>query len=330
MTAWQGHLYAANSGTGVKGLVDRQILIGTRGSPLALWQAGHVRTFLLAAHSLDEGTVALDVITTSGDRISDKPLRDFGGKGLFTKEIDEALLARKVDVAVHSMKDLPTELPAGISIGAVLPRGDVRDAFISHKGASLADLPAGAVVGSSSLRRQAQVKRFRPDLSVVDFRGNVETRLAKLEQGKADAILLALAGLTRLGLANHVTSVLSTDEMLPAVAQGAIGITCRTCDTLTQDLLRALNDDETATAVACERAFLGQLDGSCRTPIAGLAEIAAGSLRFRGLVLTPQGTEWHEVEKIGLPADAAIIGAESGRELLALAGPNFLPSLTAC
>ena len=308
---------------------DRKLLIGTRGSPLALWQANHVRALLIAAHGLGEDAVALEPITTSGDRIRDKPLRDFGGKGLFTKEIDEALLDKRVDIAVHSMKDLPTELPPGTTIAAVLPRGDVRDAFISAKGESLAALPPGAVVGSSSLRRQAQVKRLRPDLQAIDFRGNVETRLNKLDQGIVDATLLALAGLERLGLTRHVTSVLPTDEMLPAVAQGAIGVSCRSDDVKTRDLLQALNDDRTATAVSCERAFLGELDGSCRTPIAGLAEIADGVLRFRGLVLNPEGTEWHEIEKSGAPEDAVGIGASSGRELLALAGPNFLATLTA-
>jgi hydroxymethylbilane synthase len=308
---------------------NRSLLIGTRGSPLALWQVGHVRALLIDAHGLEKDGIAPSVITTSGDRIRDKPLRDFGGKGLFTKEIDEALLGGNVDLAVHSMKDLPTELPPGISIAAVLPRGDVRDAFISARGESLAALPRGAVVGSSSLRRQAQVKRLRPDLQAVHFRGNVETRLAKLNQGMVDATLLALAGLMRLGLEGHVTSVLSTDEMLPAVAQGVICVSCRSRDEKTRDLLQALNDASTATAVACERAFLAQLDGSCRTPIAGLAEIADGALRFRGLVLNPEGTEWHEVEQRGAPSDAATIGAESGRELLALAGPNFLASFTA-
>jgi hydroxymethylbilane synthase len=310
-------------------LAKGQLLIGTRGSPLALWQANHVRALLIAAHGLGEDAVALEPITTSGDRIRDKPLRDFGGKGLFTKEIDEALFAKTVDIAVHSMKDLPTELPPGITIAAVLPRGDVRDAFISAKGESLAALPPGAVVGSSSLRRQAQVKRLRPDLQAIDFRGNVETRLKKLDQGMVDATLLALAGLERLGLTRHITSVLPTDEMLPAVAQGAIGVSCRSDDAKTRDLLQALNDDRTATAVACERAFLGELDGSCRTPIAGLAEIADGLLRFRGLVLNPGGTEWHEIEKSDAPEDAVSIGASSGRELLALAGPNFLATLTA-
>jgi hydroxymethylbilane synthase len=309
-------------------LVRCPLLIGTRGSPLALSQANHVRALLIAAHDLGDDAIALEPITTSGDRIRDKPLRDFGGKGLFTKEIDEALLNGAVDLAVHSMKDLPTDVPPGLVIAAVLKRGDVRDAFISAKGESLAALPPGAVVGSSSLRRQAQVKRLRPDLQVLDFRGNVETRIAKLERGIVDATLLALAGLNRLGLADHVTSVLSTEEMLPAVGQGAIGIACRSGDAKTRALLQALNDLATATAVACERAFLAQLDGSCRTPIAGLAEIADGALRFRGLVLNPEGTEWHEIERLGRPEDAASIGAGAGRELLALAGPNFLSSLT--
>jgi hydroxymethylbilane synthase len=310
-------------------LAKGQLLIGTRGSPLALWQAEHVRALLTDAHGLGQDAVALSVITTSGDRIRDKPLRDFGGKGLFTKEIDEALLSGAVDLAVHSMKDLPTDLPPGIIIAAVLPRGDVRDAFISARAESLAALPPGAVVGSSSLRRQAQVKRLRPDLETIDLRGNVETRLKKLEQGMVDATLLAVAGLERLGLTGHISSVLPTDEMLPAVAQGAIGVVCRSDDAETRALLQALNDESTSTAVACERAFLGELDGSCRTPIAGLAEIADGLLRFRGLVLTPDGSEWHEVEKRGAPQDAVSIGGSSGRELLALAGPNFLASLTA-
>ena len=304
----------------------RPLLIGTRGSPLALWQAEHVRALLAAAHALQDGAVELSIITTSGDRIRDKPLRDLGGKGLFTKEIDEALLAGRVDLAVHSIKDLPTALPPGIVIAAVLPRGDVRDAFISAKGVPLAALPPGSVVGSSSLRRQAQVKRLRPDLEVVDFRGNVETRLVKLARGSVDATLLALAGLTRLGLAGQVTSVLSTEEVLPAVAQGAIGVACRGDDVETRELLQALNHQTTATAIACERAFLGELDGSCRTPIAGLAEIADGTLRFRGLVLNPEGTRWHAIELTGTADQAAGIGTEAGRELLARAGPNFLAS----
>jgi hydroxymethylbilane synthase len=271
--------------------------------------------------------VGLSVITTSGDRIKDAPLRDFGGKGLFTKEIDEALLRGDVDLAVHSMKDLPTFLPENIVIAAVLPRADVRDAFISPKAPSLAELPPGSVVGTSSLRRGAQLKRLRPDLRVIDFRGNVETRLRKLAEGQADATLLALAGLERLGLAAHATSVLSTEEMLPAAAQGAIGVTCRGDDAKTRALLAALNDKASATAVACERAFLARLDGSCKTPIAGLAEIDDGMLRFRGLILAPDGSEWHEIGLDGTAENAASLGTDAGEELLARAGPEFLASL---
>jgi len=303
------------------------ILIGTRGSPLALWQARHVLARLAAVQGLAEGAVALEVITTSGDRVRDRPLRDFGGKGLFTKEIDEALLGGAIDLAVHSMKDLPTQLPDGIVVAAVLPRADVRDAFISAKARSLADLPPGAVVGTSSLRRAAQVRRTRPDLRVIDFRGNVETRLNKLGDGQADATLLALAGLERLGLADHATSVLSTEEMLPAVAQGAIGIACRDDDAKTKALLEPLNDAASATAIACERAFLATLDGSCKTPIAGLAEFENGLMRFRGLILTPDGTEWFETETTDAAERAVKIGIESGETLLARAGPSFIASL---
>jgi hydroxymethylbilane synthase len=308
-------------------LPSRPLLIGTRGSPLALWQARHVWARLIEARGLGEGDLGLSVIATSGDRLKDKPLRDFGGKGLFTKEIDEALLRGDVDLAVHSMKDLETDLPAGICIAAILPRGDVRDAFISSKAPSLAQLPPGSVVGTSSLRRGAQMKRLRPDLRIIDFRGNVETRLKKLAEGQADATLLALAGLERLGLAAHATSILSTDEMLPAVAQGAIGVTCRSDDATTLALLAALNDAASATAVACERAYLARLDGSCKTPIAGLAEIEAGMLRFRGMILTPDGSEWYEVGLEGAADNAGRIGTDAGEELLARAGPEFLARL---
>lgn len=308
-------------------MAGRQRLIGTRGSPLALWQARHVWARLLEASGLGEADLGLSVITTSGDRIKDKPLREFGGKGLFTKEIDEALLREDVDLAVHSMKDLPAELPAGICVAAVLPRADVRDAFISGKAPTLSELPSGAVVGTSSLRRAAQVRRLRPDLRVIDFRGNVETRLKKLGDGLADATLLALAGLERLGLASHATAILSTDEMLPAVAQGAIGVTCREDDTETRALLAPLNDAASAAAVACERSFLARLEGSCKTPIAGLAELGGDTLRFRGLVLTPDGTGWHEVELSGMADHAQEIGRDAGAELLARAGPRFMASL---
>ena len=305
----------------------RPLLIGTRGSPLALWQARHVRALLMAAHGLSEGDIELSTITTSGDRIADKPLRDFGGKGLFTKEIDEALLSGAVDLAVHSMKDLPTVLPEGLIVAAVLPRADVRDAFISTKAPSLAKLAPGSVVGTSSLRRAAQVRRLRPDLEIIDLRGNVDTRLRKLNEGAADATLLALAGLERLGLASHVTAILPTSEMLPAVAQGAIGVAARSDDDKTRARLAKLNDARSATAVACERAFLARLDGSCKTPIAGLAEIEEGVLRFRGLILTPDGAESHGIEVTGEAAHARNIGTDAGEELLARAGPEFLVKL---
>lgn len=308
-------------------MAPRRFLIGTRGSPLALWQANHVRARLIAAHGLAEGDVGLSVITTSGDRIK-APLRDFGGKGLFTKEIDEALLAGAVDLAVHSMKDLPTFLPEVIAIAAVLPRNEVRDAFVSEKAASLAELPPDSVVGTSSLRRQAQVRRLRPDLRVADFRGNVETRLDKVERGIVDATLLSFAGLERLGLADRATAILSTEQMLPAVAQGAIGVTCREDDAAILALLAPLNDDASATAVACERAYLARLDGSCKTPIAGLAEIERGILRFRGMILLPDGSEWHEIGLEGAAANAEALGSDAGEELLARAGPEFMASLT--
>jgi hydroxymethylbilane synthase len=303
------------------------LLIGTRGSPLALWQAGHVRDRLMAAHGLSEAGAELSVITTTGDRIKDKPLREFGGKGLFTKEIDEALLSGAVDLAVHSMKDLPTELPEGIVVAAVLPRSDVRDAFISYKAPSLAELPPGSVVGTSSLRRAAQLRRMRPDLRVADLRGNVETRLRKIKEGAAEATLLALAGLDRLGLAAQATSILSTEEMLPAVAQGAIGIAARRDDERTRALLAPLNDVRSATSVTCERAFLARLDGSCKTPIAGLAEIADGVLRFRGLILAPDGSESFGIELTGEAEHARALGNDAGGELLGRAGPNFLAKL---
>ncbi|GFO80974.1 MAG: porphobilinogen deaminase [Methyloceanibacter sp.] len=301
--------------------------IGTRGSPLALWQAEHVRDRLSARHGPDRGAAVLKVISTSGDRIQDKPLAEFGGKGLFTKEIDEALLRGDIALAVHSMKDLPTQLPEGLCLAAVLPRADVRDAFLSPVAPSLAALPEGAVVGTSSLRRGAQVRRLRPDLKVVDFRGNVQTRLRKLAGGVADATLLAKAGLDRLGLADAATSVLSVEEMLPAVAQGAIGVVARDDDAETLALLEPLNDTATSVAVTCERAFLAELDGSCRTPIAGLAEIGAGTIRFRGLILSPGGAEWHDVEMTGPVDQAEAIGRQAGETVRGRAGPSFLENL---
>jgi hydroxymethylbilane synthase len=297
--------------------------IGTRGSPLALAQARQVRERLAAAHGLAPEAIAIATIRTTGDAIRDRPLADLGGKGLFTKEIEEALASGAVDLAVHSAKDMPTVLPAGLAIAATLPREDARDVFISRKGANLRDLPPGAMVGTASLRRQALVKRLRPDLGVVALRGNVETRLRKLDEGAADAILLALAGLKRLGLANAVTAILPVDEFLPAVGQGIIAIETREDDGRTRALLDPVNDGAAATALAAERAFLAVLDGSCRTPIAGHAIVAAGRLQFRGLVAKPDGRAVHETVRQGAAADAARLGSDAGRELRMRAGSDF-------
>lgn len=301
----------------------RPLLIGTRGSPLALWQARHVRARLTEMHGLAEGDADLAVITTSGDRIKDKPLREFGGKGLFTKEIEEALLERRVDLAVHSSKDMPTVSQPGLVLTACLEREDPRDVFISRKAKSLAALPQGATLGTASLRRQAIAKRLRPDLTVVPLRGNVETRLAKLERGEADATLLALAGLKRLGLERHATAILSVEEFLPAVGQGAIGIEARADDTRTREALARINHAETFTALACERAFLAELDGSCKTPIAGHATLSGAAIEFRGLIARPDGEAAHDISGAGHVRDAAAIGAEAARELKRIAGPHF-------
>jgi len=304
-----------------------KIRIGTRGSPLALAQAHLVLRRLAEAHHLNDDACEIVVIKTSGDRILDRPLAEAGGKGLFTKEIEEALLAGNVDLAVHSMKDVPTVLPDGLVIGATLEREDPRDAFISLKHAALADIPAGASVGTSSLRRQAQLLHRRPDLKVVPFRGNVETRLKKLAEGLADATFLACAGLNRLGLARHIAAPIDTDAMLPAVAQGAIGIEIRADDADTARLVAPLNDGETALCVAAERAFLATLEGSCRTPIAGLAELHEGTLYFRGEILTPDGTQCHATRRHGEAQTALQIGEEAARELLARAGPGFFRAI---
>ena len=304
-----------------------KIRIGTRGSPLALVQAREVQQRLEAAHGAGRHTFEICAIKTSGDRIQDRPLSEAGGKGLFTKEIEEALLAGEVDVAVHSMKDMPTELPAGLTVACFLPREDVRDAFISSKASALSLLPQGAVVATSSLRRQAQVKHLRPDLTVVPMRGNVETRLRKLEGGAADATLLAMAGLKRLGLADRVTAPVPVDEMLPAVAQGAIGIETRTDDLAMARLLAPINHEPTALAVAAERIFLARLEGSCRTPIAALAELAGGRLAFRGMILTPDGRQCYATRREGLPAEALRLAEDAAAELLAKAGPDFLRGL---
>lgn len=302
-----------------------KIRIGTRGSPLALAQARQVAARLAAAHRLADDQCELVIIKTTGDRITDRPLIEAGGKGLFTKELEEALFSGAVDLAVHSMKDVPAIVPPGLAIVAILEREDPRDAFVSLKYASLADMPSGAVVGTSSPRRRAQVLRARPDLQVVEFRGNVETRLRKLEEGVADATFLACAGLNRLGLSRHITAAMDTDVMLPAVAQGAIGIEIRADDENTARLVAPLNDRDTAICVAAERAYLSQLEGSCRTPIAGYAALADGKLHMRGEILSVDGRAVHAADVI-CEADATlapVAGERVARNVLEAAGPSF-------
>ena len=297
--------------------------IGTRGSPLALVQARTVRSRLAAATGLNEDTIELVVIRTTGDTIQDRPLAEEGGKGLFTKEIEEALLEKRIDLAVHSAKDMPTLLPEGLILAACLEREDPRDVFISRKARTLAELPRGASLGTTSPRRQAIAKRVRPDLNVVPLRGNVETRLRKLDSGEVDATLLALAGLKRLGLVEHATNIMSAEEFLPAVGQGAIGIEARAGDSRICDILARIDHADTSTAIACERAFLAALDGSCKTPIAGHATISGNAVQFRGLIARPDGGAAHDISGTGIRKDAATIGADAGLELKHRAGPDF-------
>ncbi|MDA8233061.1 MAG: hydroxymethylbilane synthase [Magnetospirillum sp.] len=299
--------------------------IGTRGSPLALAQTHEVRDRLAAAwpELAAPGAIDVVVIKTTGDMVQDRPLAEIGGKGLFTKELDDSMLDGRIDLAVHSMKDVPTVLPDGIVLPCMLPREDVRDAFICLKAKSLAELPAGSVIGTASLRRGAQILHRRPDLRVVNFRGNVQTRLRKLGEGEVDATLLAMAGLKRLGLVEHATAALSTDDMLPAVAQGAIGITCRTNDPTAHRWLGALNDGVTFVRVTAERAFLAKLDGSCRTPIAALAELDGDRLEFRGLIVSPDGRTIHAARRSGTASAAEALGTDAAQELLDIAGPGF-------
>jgi hydroxymethylbilane synthase len=297
--------------------------IGSRGSPLALAQAHEVKVRLAAAAALDPDRIEVKVFRTTGDIVVDRPLADAGGKGLFTKEIEEALLAGAIDLAVHSSKDLPTFLPAGLEIAGFLPREDARDVFISRKAKTLGELPQGARVGTASPRRQAMIKRLRPDVSVVMLRGNVETRLRKLDSGEVDATLLAAAGLKRLGLLSAATAILDVDEFLPAVGQGAIAIETRTEDHKMRRLIAMVDDAETATALAAERAFLAILDGSCRTPIGGHAQVFGDSVRFRGMILKPDGSEALEAVREGPRASAAEVGADAGRDLRSRAGSDF-------
>jgi hydroxymethylbilane synthase len=302
---------------------DRPLLIGTRGSPLALAQAHETRDRLGAAHGVGEEAFRIVVIRTTGDRVQDRPLSEIGGKGLFTREIEDALLAGAIDIAVHSMKDMPVAQPEGLGITCYLPREDPRDAFVSLRGEGLWDLPEGAVVGTSSLRRRAQLRFRRPDLQVVEFRGNVQTRMRKLADGVARATFLAMAGLRRLGMAHVATAPISPEEMLPAVAQGAIGIEQRLGDARVAALLAAIADPPTGLRMAAERAFLAGLDGSCQTPIAGLALLDGDRLWLRGEILRPDGSEClsHAVE--GLATDGAAMGVEAASALRGRAAPDF-------
>ncbi|MBI3676336.1 MAG: hydroxymethylbilane synthase [Proteobacteria bacterium] len=284
--------------------------IGTRGSKLARFQAELVQRLLKENAGI---ACELVIVKTSGDRILDRPLADAGGKGLFTKELEEALLRQEIDLAVHSMKDVPVQIPAGLKIAALLPREDARDAFLSPKAKTLQDLSKGAVIGTSSVRRKAQVMRARPDLEIRLLRGNVDTRLAKLDAGTFDAILLAMAGLKRLGLAARVTSILPLVSWLPALAQGAIGIETRDDNVAKQ--VAPLNDETTAIALACERAFQASLDGSCRTSIGGYAKVEKDRLMFEGEVLAPDGSAFAgEKIDVRLSGDFVVEAARLGRE----------------
>ena len=301
----------------------RPLKIGTRGSPLALVQAREVRQQLMQAFGLPDQAFEIVVISTTGDRVQDRPLSELGGKGLFTREIEDELAAGSIDIAVHSMKDMPVRQPAGLVLDCYLARQDVRDALVSFSVTSLESLTKGAVVGTSSLRRKAQVLLRRPDLHVVEFRGNVQTRLRKLKDGVAQATFLAMAGLNRLGLADVPHVAIDPDDMLPAVAQGAIGIERRHDDARAAELLAAIDHNATATRLAAERAYLSKLDGSCQTPIAGLAELDGGSLRFRGEIFRTDGSEALSDEQSGAIEDAAEIGRAVAAGLLARAGAHF-------
>jgi hydroxymethylbilane synthase len=312
---------------------QQPVRIGTRGSPLALVQARMVRDGLAATHTDLRAADDIQIvpIKTTGDAVQDRKLMEIGGKGLFTKEIEEALLDGRIDCAVHSMKDMPTWLPDGLAIGAMLAREDARDALFARTGTRIAELPRGATVGTASLRRQAQVLAIRPDLKVVALRGNVETRLRKLAAGEADATLLAVAGLKRLGLLDKAAAIIDSDEILPAVGQGAIGIEIRADDARLGALLAPLDHRATTLCVTAERACLAELDGSCHTPIAAYAELAADGrgLRLRALIALPDGTAVHRDEREGPAADPVALGRAAGRLLRAAAEPAFFRMVTA-
>ncbi len=302
---------------------DVPLKIGTRGSPLALAQAYETRQRLCQAFDLDESAFEIIVIKTTGDKVLDRPLKEIGGKGLFTREIEEDMLSGKIDIAVHSMKDMPVLQPVGLLLDTYLPREDVRDAFVSHSFEGISELPAGTLVGTSSLRRKAQLQNKRPDLTVVEFRGNVQTRLKKLEDGVASCTFLAMAGLNRLDMTHVAKSAVAVEDMLPAVAQGAIGIERRENDLNTAGLLEAIHDIPTGQRLSAERAFLKELDGSCETPIAGLAELQGGQIHLRGEVLRPDGSEAINDHATAPIEEAAILGQELAKKLLSEAGEGF-------
>jgi hydroxymethylbilane synthase len=295
-----------------------KLRIGTRGSPLALAQAREVRHRLATTHGLDPDDLEITTITTTGDRVRDRPLSEIGGKGLFTKEIEEALLAGTIDLAVHSMKDMPAVIIDNFDFAAILPREDASDAFISLKAKSLETLPVNAVLGSSSVRRTAQALKIRPDLKPTGFRGNVDTRLRKLADGEADATFLAVAGLNRLGLTDKITRIIPHDIMLPAVAQGAIGIEILKRNDHMRAIVGAINHAASATAIACERAFLRELEGSCRTPLAGHATLSGTAITFRCEALTLDGRHVFTTSRQG--SDAMTMGTDAGQEIKAKGG----------
>lgn len=307
--------------------MSKLLLIATRKSPLALWQADYVASRLKAAHP--ELEIEIVKISTQGDKILDAPLAKIGGKGLFVKELEQQLLEGAADIAVHSMKDVPVELPDGLHIPVICPREDPRDAFVSNRYASLLDLPQGALVGTSSLRRQCQIRALRPDLKLIDLRGNVNTRLRKLDDGEYMAIILAAAGLKRLGWEARITEYLAPEISLPAIGQGAVGIECRSNDPRVNNLLAPLHDETTALRVRAERAMNLRLQGGCQVPIAGYAEIEHGVLLLRGLVGKPDGTEIIRSEIAGPPANAEELGTVLAEDLLARGAGQILASLYA-
>ena len=299
--------------------------IATRKSPLALWQAEHVRERLQAEHPGLQ--VELLTMSTQGDRVLDSPLAKIGGKGLFVKELELAMLEDRADIAVHSMKDVPAELPEGLGIGAILEREDPRDAFVSSRFSSIGDLPQGASVGTSSLRRQCQLRAARPDLKILDLRGNVGTRLSKLDDGQYDAIVLACAGLRRLGLEQRIACAISPDEMLPAIAQGVIGIECRLDDERVAELIKTLAHPETGLRTRAERAMNAALAGGCQAPVAGYSELREGVIELRGLVGWPDGHEIIRAEISGPPEQAESMGRQLAEDLLARGGRPILDEL---